>query len=233
MRTLITRSLLANGYPVIACDRRAGDADDWLAGIPQELQAGLTVRDFDVRNPDAVSALLGELSSRGQHIAYLINNAGIANVTPPWSTDVAAFDRVIQVNLYGTFLLSRACCAAMREAGFGRIINFASLAAVEPGEGMASYAAAKAGIIGYSHSLARDLAGDGVTVNVIAPGLIWHDRLAPTFTDSQRAALRQANPMGREGHPDEIAATVLFLMSEGAGYITGQTLHVNGGAYMT
>jgi 3-oxoacyl-[acyl-carrier protein] reductase len=98
---------------------------------------------------------------------------------------------------------------------------------------MAPYSAAKAGIIGYTQSLAADLAQHGVTVNVIAPGLIWHDRLRPTYTDAERDDWKARIPMGREGSPEEIAETVAFLCSGGAGYITGQTLHVNGGVYMT
>ncbi|MGB1883905.1 MAG: SDR family NAD(P)-dependent oxidoreductase, partial [Gammaproteobacteria bacterium] len=111
--------------------------------------------------------------------------------------------------------------------------NFASAAAYVPDEGMAPYSAAKAGLVGYTHSIAKDLAAHGVTANVIAPGLIWHDRLRPTYTDDEREIWRQRIPMRREGEPHEIAETVRFLLSDSAAYITGQTIHVNGGVYMT
>lgn len=231
--TAITGHLLARQFSVVACDRRADDAEQWLRNFSPTGREHLEFHALDVRDLAQTLALRDALSERGIHIAYLINNAGIANIFPPWEMEAQAFDRVIQVNLYGSFNLTRAFCGAMRERNFGRIVNFASLAATVPGTGMAAYAAAKSGIIGYTHSLATDLASNGITANVIAPGLIWHERLRPTYTDAEREALATANPTGRAGHPEEIAATVEFLLSDGAAYINGQTLHVNGGAYMT
>ncbi|MGR8918211.1 MAG: SDR family NAD(P)-dependent oxidoreductase [Gammaproteobacteria bacterium] len=231
--TAIVRTLLDQGFDVIACDRRGEDAAEWLETLAPEHRGRLEFHAFDVRNLGEVERLREDLAGRGSHVAYLVNNAGIASAAPPWEMTPAAFDRVVQVNLYGTFHLTRTFCGAMREAGFGRIVNFASLSAFAANENMAPYSAAKAGIIGYTHSVARDLASHGVTVNVIAPGLIWHERLRPTYTDAERAALIDGVPMAREGAPAEIAATVAFLLSAGAGYITGQTLHVNGGAYMS
>ena len=105
--------------------------------------------------------------------------------------------------------------------------------AFEPGPGQGPYAAAKAGIIGYTHSLALDLAESGVTVNAIAPGLIWHDRLERALSREDRADWDRRTPMKRAGEPREIAETVAFLLSDGASYITGQTIHVNGGSYLT
>jgi NAD(P)-dependent dehydrogenase (short-subunit alcohol dehydrogenase family) len=231
--TAITRGLAAKGYSVVACDRRGAEAEAWLEGFSPEERSRVMFRAFDVRNLEEVETLRQELDGRGAHVAYLVNNAGIAAVGKPWEMEPKVFDRVVQVNLYGTYHLTRTFCGAMKEAGFGRIVNFASLAAYDAGHSMGSYSAAKAGIIGYTHSVALDLAGSGVTANTIAPGLIWHERLVPTFTDGQRRVMREGNPMKREGEPHEIAETVGFLLSEGAGYITGQTIHVNGGAYMT
>jgi 3-oxoacyl-[acyl-carrier protein] reductase len=121
----------------------------------------------------------------------------------------------------------------MVERGFGRIVNFASVYAYHPGPGQSPYAAAKAGIIGYTHSTALDLAPHGVTVNVIAPGLIWHDRLRGVVDEEVVEKMRAQIPAGRSGRPDEIAHAVAFLLSEQSAYITGQTIHVNGGLYLT
>ncbi len=230
--TAITQRLLADGHDVVACDRRGDDASAWLARFDADERERLEFHAFDVRNLGEVEALAAHLDAAGKAVAYLVNNAGIATAAPPWEMAPAAFDRVMQVSVYGTFHMTRTFCGAMREAGFGRVVNFASLAAFAPDAGMAPYSAAKAGVIGYTHSVAKDLAPHGITVNVIAPGLIWHERLALTFSDAERAAMTALAPAGRAGEPHEIAGTVAFLLSDDAAYITGQTLHVNGGAYM-
>lgn len=201
----IALALLAQGHRLVCCDRRADEAAAWLEQFSSDERERIEFHGLDVRDLDQVGQLRERLEARGVHIAYLINNAGIANAGAPWEMEARAFDRVIQVNLYGSFNLTRTFCAAMREAGFGRIINFASLAAFEPGAGMASYAAAKAGIIGYTHSIASDLAAHGVTANVIAPGLIWHERLRPTYSDAERATFLEGIPMQREGAPRELS----------------------------
>ncbi len=231
--TAITKTLIERGHRVVACDRRGEDLEAWLERFSPAEREQLSFRVFDVRDLGEVEALHQELQVADIHVAYLVNNAGIAAFGPPGEVEPKVFDRVVQVNLYGTYHLTRTFCGAMRDAGFGRIVNFASLAAYQAAGNASPYAAAKAAIIGYTHSVALDLAPAGVTANTIAPGIIWHERLEPTFTEQQRDAMRRGNPMKREGQPHEIAETVAFLLSDGAAYITGQTLHVNGGAYLT
>ena len=231
--TAITKQALSQNYRVIACDRRAEDLDPWLKLFTKAEQENLLFFAFDVRKIEEVENVKTDLDKQGINISYLVNNAGITGVATPWEMDPKVFDRIIQVNLYVTYNLSRTFCGDMREQNFGRIVNLASLFAFDPGVGQAPYAAAKAGIIGYTHSLATDLADSGVTVNAIAPGLIWHTRLERTLSGKEKEGWERRIPMKRVGTPEEIAETVAFLMSDGASYITGQTIHVNGGSYLT
>jgi 3-oxoacyl-[acyl-carrier protein] reductase len=179
-----------------------------------------------------VNTLAHALGGEGIHIAYLVNNAGINGAGEVWALESRLWERVLRVNLYGTFYLTRAFSRAMIERRFGRIVNLASVYAYHPGTGEAPYAAAKAGIAGYTRSTALDLAPYGITVNVIAPGLIWHEGLKGVVSEEMAASMVRRVPVGRAGKPEEIAATVAFLCSADAAYITGQTIHVNGGWYL-
>jgi 3-oxoacyl-[acyl-carrier protein] reductase len=231
--TAIVRRLIEDGQQVIATDRRIEDGDAWLEGFEAPLREHILMRGLDVTKLEQVESLRDELNAQGIHVDRLVNNAGVASAAPPWSVAPKTFDIVVKVNLNGTFYLTRAFSEAMVRAGFGRIVNFASLFAFAPGAGQSPYAAAKAGIIGYTHSIALDLAAHGVTCNVIAPGLIWHERLEGVLPDEEYLAMEQATPMKRRGEPREIAGTVSFLLSDDASFITGQTIHVNGGVYLT
>ncbi len=230
--TAIVERLVHDGARVLATDRRSEDMQAWLASLNPDARAAVSTHALDITKEDQVEALRESLAARGEHVAYLVNNAGVTGVGAPWQMTLKTFDIVMRVNLTGTFLCTRAFCEPMRARGFGRIVNFASLYAYNPGPGQAPYAAAKAAIVGYTHSIAKDMAAHGVTVNVIAPGLIWHQRLAGVLPEQEFAAMRDATPMKRAGEPREIAGTVSFLLSDDASYITGQTLHVNGGVYM-
>ena len=228
----MVRRLLADGYAVVACDRRAELADDWLENIPAEQRERVAFHPLDVTKEDQVNELARMLKDQGVHIAYLANNAGVNGTGAVWALESRIWEIVLRVNLYGTFYMTRAFSAAMKERGFGRIVNLASLFAYHPGEAEAPYAAAKAGITGYTRSTARDLAPHGVTVNGLAPGLIWHEGLRGVFPDEIWEQQRKKIPVGRAGRPEEIAATVAFLFSDEAAFITGQTIHVNGGEYL-
>ncbi|HBD10844.1 MAG TPA: hypothetical protein DCZ13_01780 [Porticoccaceae bacterium] len=231
--TAITKRLIAAGIPVIGTDRRLTDIDPW---VEQELDADqkalFTGLPLDVTKEDQVTALADHLREQGIHVAYLINNAGIQAHAEPWEMDSKSWHRVMAVNADGTFFMTRAFSKAMVDKGFGRIVNFASMYAYHPGEGQSPYAAAKAAVTGYTRSVALDLAKYGVNVNVIAPGIIWHERLRGVLPDDVYENMLAQVPAQRSGKPEEIAGAVAFFCSEESSYVTGQTLHVNGGLYL-
>ena len=231
--TAMTKKLVAQGIPVIGCDRKADELDGWRERELNEEQSKMvTLFPLDVTKEEHVDAVATELGERNIHIAYLINNAGIQGPGKVWEQDTKTWDRVVKVNMYGTFFLSRAFSKQMVEAGFGRILNFSSGAAYNPPREWGSYAAAKAGVLGYTRSLAQDLARYGITVNVIVPGLIMHEGIRGVIPDKFFENLEKEIPMRRPGKPEEIAEAAAFFMSEGSSYVTGQTMHVNGGMYM-
>ncbi|MDX1823847.1 MAG: SDR family oxidoreductase, partial [Thiohalomonadales bacterium] len=141
------------------------------------------------------------------------------------------WDAIMNTNLSSIYRLSKACLRAMMKARKGRIISIASVVGVSGNAGQTNYAAAKAGVIGFSKSLAREVGSRGITVNVVAPGFIDTD-MTRALPEAQREALLSQIPLARLGQPEEIAKAVTFLASPGAGYITGETIHVNGGMYM-
>jgi|SRR5947207_4282225 len=226
--TAMVQRLLGEGHAVIACDRQADRAGDWLQRLPADHRDRVSFYALDVTKEDQVNALADALRAKGVHVAYLVNNAGIHGA----GTESRVWERTLRVNLYGTFYLTRAFSQAMKEQRFGRIVNLASLSAYHPLGEQGPYAAAKAAITGYTRSTALDLAPYGVTVNAIAPGLILHEGLRVVFSDQALEATARRVPVGRAGKPEEIAATVSFLFSDDAAYITGQTIHVNGGMYL-
>lgn len=231
--TAIVKRLIAAGIPVIGTDRRGEDLDAWRnEALSADEQRAFTFYPLDVTKEDQVDDLATMLSVQGTPVAYLINNAGIQGNSKPWELDSKTWERVLRVNMHGTFYLTRAFSKAMVDRGFGRIVNFASLYAFHPGVGQGPYAAAKAGVSGYTRSIALDLAKHGVTANVIAPGMIWHERLRGVLPDSEFDKMFAQIPAGRSGKPEEIAGAVAFFCSEESSYVTGQTLHVNGGLYL-
>ena len=230
--TAMVRRLRARGIPVVACDRRAEDAKPWLEKLEPAERDGVVFHPLDVTREEQVATLAAELAATGMHVAYLVNNAGIQGPGRIAAFETRTWNRVMRVNIDGTFYLTRAFSGGMIERGFGRIVNLASLYAYHPGAGQHPYAAAKAAITGLTRSSALELARHGITVNAIAPGYILHERLTDLFGDSAFDSLIEQVPAGRAGRPEEIAATLDFLLSEDSGYITGQTLHVNGGVYL-
>lgn len=164
-------------------------------------------------------------------IDILVNNAGITRDNISMRMKDEEWETVLQVNLTGTFRLTRATMRGMMRRRAGRVINITSIVGVTGNPGQANYAAAKAGLIGMSKSLAQELASRGITVNCIAPGFIATP-MTDVLTDEQKKAILARVPADRLGRPDDIAAGAVFLASDEASYVTGQTLHINGGMAM-
>ena len=186
---------------------------------------------LDVGSGTSIDALMQDLEAAGQMPTILVNNAAITRDTLLLRMKPDDWDQVIATNLTSVFRLSKACLKRMMKERHGRIVNLTSIVGVTGNPGQANYAAAKAGVLGFTKSLAQEVASRGITVNAVAPGFIDTD-MTRALNDEQRSALLARIPMGRLGSAGDVAATVLFLCSAPAGYITGETLHVNGGMYM-
>lgn len=186
---------------------------------------------LDVRDPASVEAAVARVGETLGAPTILVNNAGITRDTLLMRMKDADWDAIIDTNLSSAYRLCKACLRGMTKARKGRIINISSVVAAMGNAGQTNYAAAKAGMIGFTKSLAREVGSRGITVNCVAPGFIDTD-MTRALDEAQRTALLTAIPLGRLGAPEEVAAAVSFLASPQAGYITGETIHVNGGMHM-
>ena len=204
----------------------AAIADAFLqAGLPGEGAV------LDVNNASAAEALLGRIQGAHGAIAILVNNAGITRDGLAMRMKDEDWQAVLDTNLGSVFRMSRLVMRPMMKARFGRIINITSVVGSSGNAGQANYAASKAGVAGMSRALARELGSRSITVNCVAPGFIDTD-MTRALSPDQVAVLQQQIPLGRFGDPNDVASAVRFLASHEAGYITGVTLHVNGGMYM-
>ncbi|MFT5136415.1 MAG: 3-oxoacyl-[acyl-carrier protein] reductase [Arenicella sp.] len=187
---------------------------------------------LNVTELESVETLIKEITASHGAISVLVNNAGITRDNLMMRMKEEEWDDIMSTNLKSVYRLSKGVLRGMMKARSGRIINITSVVGVMGNAGQANYAAAKAGVIGFSKSLAQEIGSRGITVNAIAPGFINTD-MTKALTEDQVASITSNIPAARLGEPEDIAASVVFLASDEAAYITGTTIHVNGGMYMT
>ena len=226
----VARSFADRGHRVIGTATRAAGADGIREALADGAAPGAGVV-LDVGDQGSVDALFARLAAEGDLPGVLVNNAGIARDSLLARMKPEMWNEVISVNLGGIYRMCRAALRPMMRARAGRIINLTSVIGVVGNPGQTNYAAAKAGIAGFSKALAREVASRGITVNTVAPGFIDTD-MTRDLPDEQRTRLRSEIPLGRFGSPEDVASVIAFLASPEAGYITGETIHVNGGMYM-
>ena len=223
----VARALHAQGATVVLHGTRA----EKLEALQKDLGARAFALAVDLSDRDALVGLVDAASALAGSISILVNNAGITRDGLLMRMKDDDWDSVLEVNMTASMSLCRAAMRGMMKARTGRIISISSVVGVTGNAGQTNYAASKAGMIGFSKSLAAEVASRGLTVNVVAPGFI-ETPMTDVLDESQKSALLTRVPAGRLGHADEIAATVAFLASDEAAYITGATLHVNGGMAM-
>jgi len=200
----------------------------YLADVAPDAGKGVA---FNVNDVERCSSLVDEIQKECGSLSILVNNAGITQDQLAMRMKEEDWDNVITTNLNSVARLSRAVLRGMMKAKHGRIINITSVVGSSGNPGQMNYAAAKAGVAGMSRALAREIGSRNITVNCIAPGFIDTD-MTKALTDEQKAAILSQIPMAKLGRPEDIAAATVFLASPDAGYITGTTLHVNGGMYL-
>jgi len=223
----IARALSGAGARVIGTATSQSGADSITSWLGNNGRGAV----LDVGNAASIDGLLGDLEAQNEMPTILVNNAAITRDTLLLRMKPEDWDAVIATNLTSVFRLSKGCLKRMMKERRGRIVSLTSIVGLTGNPGQANYAAAKAGILGFSKSLAKEIASRGITVNAVAPGFIDTD-MTRALNDEQRSTLTAQVPMARLGSVDDIAAAVLFLCGPGASYITGETLHVNGGMYM-
>ena len=223
----IAQALVAAGASVVGTATSQGGADGITAALAGKGR-GIVL---DVTDDESVQAAIKDIQANEGSPGILVNNAGITKDNLLMRMKQDQWDDVIATNLTGLYRVSKACLRGMMKAKKGRIINISSVIAVMGNAGQVNYAASKAGMIGFSKSLAREIGSRGITVNVVAPGFIDTD-MTQALSDEQRAGMLSQVPLGRLGSSDDIANSVLFLASPAGAYITGETLHVNGGMVM-
>jgi 3-oxoacyl-[acyl-carrier protein] reductase len=228
----IAERLAGSGAAVVVNYRgNAAAAEATVATITAAGGTAIAIQG-DVSQPEDVEHLVKTTLERFGHIDILVNNAGITRDTLLLRMKESDFDEVIATNLRGVFLCTRAVLRPMTKQRFGRIINITSVVGLTGNAGQANYAAAKAGILGFTKSTAREMASRGITVNAVAPGFI-ETEMTDALNEETRKAILATIPLGRFGQPAEVAGLVCFLASDAGAYISGQTLTIDGGMVMS
>jgi len=227
----IADTLGESGYTVIGTATTTSGADSISQRFVDKgiLGAGMPL---DVTDPDSINALLQSVVENFGAPTVLVNNAGITKDNILMRMKEDEWLDVINTNLNAVFRLSKACVRPMTKARWGRIVNISSVVGSMGNGGQSNYSATKAGVEGFSRALAKELGSRSITVNTVAPGFIDTD-MTKDLPDANKEVLLGQIPLARLGAPEEIAAVVKFLVSDAAGYITGETIHVNGGMYMS
>ncbi|PIE39169.1 MAG: 3-oxoacyl-ACP reductase [Gammaproteobacteria bacterium] len=224
----IAERLMSDGYLVVGTATSASGAEAITANLSSGGGCGMTL---NVGDADSVAEVLGAINDKYGVVQVLVNNAGITRDNILMRMKESEWESVIDTNLTALYRVTKACLRGMTKARWGRVVNITSVVGSMGNAGQSNYAATKAGAEGFSRALARELGSRAITVNCVAPGFIDTD-MTRELTEDQRAAMQSQIPLGRLGDTAEIASAVSFLCSEEAGYITGETLHVNGGMYM-
>ena len=226
----IARLFARQGARVVAAARSTEKLESLVEGLSSEgLRA--TALTLDVSDAEAMPEALKSLPDEFQPVQILVNNAGITDDNLLARMRLEQWQRVLDTNLTGAFSLTKLLLRGMLRQRWGRVISIASVSGLMGNAGQANYAASKAGLIGFSKSLARELGSRNITVNVVAPG-ITQTAMTAALSEQQREGLLGQVVLGRLGTPEDVAAAVLYLASQEAGYVTGQTLNVSGGLYI-
>ena len=226
----IALDLGARGFTVIGTATSDSGAENISAYLAENSVAGEGMC-LDVSSDESVASVMAAIAEKYEAPTVLVNNAGITKDNLLMRMKMDEWSDVIDTNLNSIYRLCKACVKGMTKARWGRIINISSVVGSSGNAGQSNYAASKAGIEGFSRALAKEIGSRGITVNAVAPGFIATD-MTKDLPEKQTAALLASIPLGRLGQPEEIAAMVGFLASDSGAYITGETLHVNGGMYM-
>ena len=219
------------GARVIGTATSSAGAEQISDALKEKNLAGKGVA-LDVNDTNSIAAALAELEKTGGAPTILVNNAGITRDNLLLRMSEEEWDVILNTNLKSVFRMTKTCLRAMIKSRWGRIISISSVVGATGNAGQANYAAAKAGLIGFTKSLAREVGSRNITVNAVAPGFIETD-MTRSLSEAQRETLLKQIPLGRLGQAQEVAHAVAFLASPQAAYITGTTLHVNGGMYMS